>query len=200
LTPQELTRRRARYFHDSRGKTSDPESEGYSWDDAQMFRDLEAAERLNRQLLDSSSDINELLARLADEDASVPHAWHRSALYALLAEVRSLRAAAMDAEVYWSSSCTACGRSRKEPSSTCSFARLDVASYHAGRFTALGEVEAFEVILAAARKVITAADLLYEAIDQAHAAGQTFPLRVSTTGALFQRERALLADLEVKPK
>lgn len=43
-TPEELARRKARYFHDSRGKTGDPETEGYGWDDTRMLRDLEAAE------------------------------------------------------------------------------------------------------------------------------------------------------------
>lgn len=44
LNAEEWERRKARYFHDDRGKTDEPESEGYSWDDERMFRELEAAE------------------------------------------------------------------------------------------------------------------------------------------------------------
>lgn len=93
LTVEQQARRRARYFWDTRRTTDDPETEGYGWNDAQMFMDLEQVE-----------------AGLAD-----------------------LREQAVDAASYWAATCMACGRSRKEPSLACSFAHLDVASYHTGR-------------------------------------------------------------------
>jgi hypothetical protein len=62
------------------------------------------------------------------------------------------------------------------------------------------DLERVEATTKAALKVVQAADWLYAAIEEAHAKGETFGLRVSTTGASFRREREALAKLEVEPK
>ena len=60
------------------------------------------------------------------------------------------------------------------------------------------DLERAETSLRSALQVVGAADLLYAAIDEAHRRGETFPLRVSTAGAAFQRERAALPMPEAK--
>jgi hypothetical protein len=44
LDNEELARLHSRYLHDDRGRTNDPDTEGYGYDYFGMFRDLETAE------------------------------------------------------------------------------------------------------------------------------------------------------------